>query len=273
MRELDADTSLESIAIISDIHSNSNSLSESLDIIRTMNIPKVIILGDLLSYGCDPNGVIEQLISLQNDRECIFVKGNHDQFYFDIKNNKDPFKYEIPQFISESVHWNYNECKYDLETEFDWVENYQIGNCLFSHANPFIYGDWTYMNNESDHYLAAKVLEKESFKIAFFGHTHRQKLGKCKNIEDNEIQIDSTTKSHTINLKSKNINIFNTGSIGQPRGNLTSFITVMLNSEKAKVTIHELTLDHSPHILQIEKSNMKIKTKEKLISFFIEGMA
>ena len=57
----------------------------------------------LLTYGAEPNETINLLKSFSKDNECVFIKGNHDQFYFDIENGLDPFKYNMPKFVKESI--------------------------------------------------------------------------------------------------------------------------------------------------------------------------
>ena len=263
MRELDADTSLESIAIISDIHSNSNSLSESLDIIRTMNIPKVIILGDLLSYGCDPNGVIEQLISLQNDRECIFVKGNHDQFYFDLESGKKSFAYSIPKFVSESIFWTANELNgIKLQSMFDWKKSFSMDPIYFAHANPFGYGDWRYVESPESCLEASIKLNKNGFKVGVFGHSHRSSAVKVT--ADNVISV---INDNSISLDNHSTYILNPGSIGQPRGDGLSFMVISLNKNKLRLKFHSVDVDLNHSAYLINNSEMTLSTKEKLISY------
>ncbi len=66
------------IAIITDIHSNLESLKESLRIIKSnKNVDKIICLGDCFSLGPEPEGTLELLKSI---KDCIFVRGNHDRY-------------------------------------------------------------------------------------------------------------------------------------------------------------------------------------------------
>ena len=73
------------VIVISDIHSNAKSLEITFDKIINENFDLVVILGDLLTYGAEPNKTINLLKSFSKENECVFIKGNHDQFYFDIE--------------------------------------------------------------------------------------------------------------------------------------------------------------------------------------------
>ena len=55
---------IQRFAVVSDIHGNLSALQEVVNYIRKEDIPKVLVLGDLLTYGCEPNGVIALLKEL-----------------------------------------------------------------------------------------------------------------------------------------------------------------------------------------------------------------
>ena len=266
-------SSVQRFAVVSDIHGNFCALQEVVSYIRKEDIPKVFILGDLLTYGCEPNGVITLLKELNDERCCIFIKGNHDQFYFDLADGADPFSYKMPEFVKESVIWTNENCRYDLRSEFKWLENHYEFGCFFAHANPFEYGNWRYINSESDHLEAAVKLNELNIRVAFWGHTHRQKVALCR-VENNKVDddpefIDSSQKQFSINLKTdNNISIFNAGSIGQPRGVAPSFLNVNVCGQIITIDIIGLSYDSSAHIAQINNSSMSLTTKNQLISYF-----
>jgi len=265
-------SNIDRFAVVSDIHGNIYALKALVHYIRQHDIANVLILGDVLTYGCDPNAVIELLKELQSERRCIFIKGNHDQFYFDLARGEDPFSYKMPEFVKESVRWTYSNCRYDLWKEFEWVESHYESGCFFAHANPFEYGNWRYINNADDHCLAAKKLSALDYKIAFFGHTHRQKIGICS-YENNEISeevgfIDNKEKQFAVDLNVNNITICNTGSVGQPRGGKPSFIVVNVCGALVNMDIIDLSFDICPHLEQINQSDMSLATRNKLISYF-----
>jgi predicted phosphodiesterase len=61
-------------ALISDIHSNIESLEAVLADIRSQDIDEIYCLGDLIGYGPNPNEVIDQIAKCQ-----VCLLGNHDQ--------------------------------------------------------------------------------------------------------------------------------------------------------------------------------------------------
>ena len=68
----------KTFAIITDVHSNVESLKHAISIINDRNdIDQLICLGDCFALGPDP---VNTLNILQSLAECIFVRGNHDRY-------------------------------------------------------------------------------------------------------------------------------------------------------------------------------------------------
>ena len=61
-------------AVISDIHSNLEALTATLDHIDTQNVDRIICLGDILGYGPSP----VECVDLVSQRCEWSLMGNHD---------------------------------------------------------------------------------------------------------------------------------------------------------------------------------------------------
>ena len=255
------------IAVISDIHSNAIALEIVLKELINRKITQCIILGDLLTYGTQPNEVIELLLNFKNKVECIFIKGNHEQFYFDIENNINPIKYKMPKFVEESIFWTNDKLKYNLNESFYWNDNCIINNIYFSHANPFDYGNWTYMNKEEDIFSAAISLNNKNMNVGIFGHTHRNKnyiisdnFQKCTVDFANEFKISNDQQL-----------IINTGSIGQPRGSASGFMIINILDNLLQYDYVSIKLDNKLIRDKMINTNLSLETQTKLNSFFLGG--
>ncbi len=260
------------VAVVSDIHGNSAALSVVIAEIRRQEVQAVIVLGDLLTYGCDPNGVVGQLLSLTRDYEVIFIKGNHDQFYFDLDAEVSPFIYKVPEFVKESVLWTHQVCRYKLGDVFQWQDKYALEGVFFAHANPFVYGDWRYINSSKDHAEAARALRDDGYYTGVFGHTHRSKIGVCSAV-GTEVDVSFSESQSVLRCSSNNdkIYVLNTGSIGQPRGTEPAFLLMDIGSEGAAVEVVNICFDTDAHLSQIECSSLSRQTKDRLKSYFVKG--
>ncbi len=65
------------IALLSDIHSNIEALDAVIEALP--NVDQVMVLGDIVGYGPDPNAVIDRLREIK----AMPVLGNHDYVMLD----------------------------------------------------------------------------------------------------------------------------------------------------------------------------------------------
>ena len=63
--------------LLSDIHSNDEALSAVLARARRRRFDRVVILGDFVGYGADPNAVLDRLRRVRKEK--IWIRGNHDK--------------------------------------------------------------------------------------------------------------------------------------------------------------------------------------------------
>ena len=62
------------VAVLSDVHSNLEALDAVLSSTDAFGCERVLVLGDLVGYGADPDAVIARLA----DRGAVAIAGNHD---------------------------------------------------------------------------------------------------------------------------------------------------------------------------------------------------
>jgi predicted phosphodiesterase len=251
------------IAVISDIHANADALMVALKSIKKKNVDMVVCLGDILTYGCQPLEVIDILTEYKKDKVIIFIKGNHDQFYFDLQGGVDKSNYRLSKIVKESVNWTMKKIHpVLLESAFKWRESYCIGNTYFAHANPFEYGNWSYLEESEDLSKAFQSLYKKQFFSGLFGHSHRQLfVGKEK---DNMLQIDD----YQCDDNKLDHLIINTGSIGQPRGKGAGYIVLeMKDNSLNKAEFQKITINFDNSIDLINQANFSQETNDKLINY------
>jgi len=248
---------MTNIAVISDVHGNANSLNSCLENISSQNVDILICLGDILTYGTQPNEVIEQLKHYQKKGKLIMIRGNHEEFYFSIDKSTT---YKIPSFVKESIDWTKKNLKFtNLEKIFEWRTHYTFKNIYFAHANPFRYGDWSYIETETKIAEAIKQLEKQNFLCGVFGHSHRQYILQESNA------INSSFCSNFEDLKEPLI--VNVGSVGQPRGRGFCYSLVQIDDHKIEIELINFKPNVKEMINDINLTSLSKKTKLKLIEY------
>ena len=63
--------------LLSDIHSNDDALAAVLARARRRGFDRVVILGDFVGYGAEPNAVLDRLRRVRKEK--IVIRGNHDK--------------------------------------------------------------------------------------------------------------------------------------------------------------------------------------------------
>jgi predicted phosphodiesterase len=66
------------LAIFADIHANRQAFAACLDVARGRGAKRMILLGDYVGYGADPEWAVQTVMDLYN-HGAMAVLGNHDQ--------------------------------------------------------------------------------------------------------------------------------------------------------------------------------------------------
>ena len=66
---------------IGDIHGESELLEELLASLQIRDGDRLVFVGDYVDRGPDSKGVVETLLSLQEERDCVFLLGNHESMF------------------------------------------------------------------------------------------------------------------------------------------------------------------------------------------------
>lgn len=180
------------IAIISDIHSNLEALTEAFEIIEQKKVDEIICLGDIIGYGANPNECLNLI--RQNCKQILL--GNHESVIV----NPDQINDFSPN-AKIAAMWTYEQL---TDENKSFIKNlpveFKLEKLLFVHSSPFEPEEWHYIVSREDRNFNFKFYAEN---ICFFGHTHLPGV-------------------YTENGEAENINryekfLINVGSVGQPR--------------------------------------------------------
>lgn len=73
----------QSIVAIGDIHGCPETLLAMLDKLREYEDRTVVFVGDYIDRGPDSKKVVDILIDYKEERDCVFLRGNHEQMMLD----------------------------------------------------------------------------------------------------------------------------------------------------------------------------------------------
>ena len=68
---------------VGDIHGESELLARLLEVLPHESGDRFVFVGDYIDRGPDSKGVVDQLLELARERECVFLMGNHESMFLD----------------------------------------------------------------------------------------------------------------------------------------------------------------------------------------------
>lgn len=260
------------IGVVGDIHANALALEEALDVVQSRPIDQLVFLGDLLTYGPDPQFVID-MIAEETEEGAILLLGNHDAMYFDLLRGEDSYYDGLPPWIRESVDWTLSKIEasefYNLPFRQDWV----VEPLIAAHANPFPpdptgVPNWRYLNRVEDYADAARALRDRDLRVGVFGHTHRARIVEWPSRRG----VNDETRKALYAWRPAGFEdalIVNAGAIGQPRSKVVrSTVCWITLDEEIDVDIAPIEYDVREHLESLAALPLSRGTVEALSRFF-----
>ena len=150
--------------VLSDIHANLEALETVIEAAAEIPHDRVLVLGDLVGYGADPNAVVERIREL---RPFAVIRGNHDKVGAGLEPS-DAFN----AVARTAIRWTYEALSDDNR---DWLAELPAGPVAIDelleicHGTPF--DEDAYVFDEAD---VLRSMQASSRRLCLFGHTHVQ---------------------------------------------------------------------------------------------------
>jgi putative phosphoesterase len=192
--------------VLSDIHGNLEALDAILAEAAERRHDAVLVLGDLVGYGADPNAVIERVQALS---PVAIVRGNHDKVASGIE---DAEGFNLT--ARNAVQWTFDALAPEHRA---YLAELPAGPAIVDdfieicHGTPF--DEDVYVFDELD---AMRALETARRPLCLFGHTHVPLV--CMS-GGGALEVYPLTGAgaDTIQLNPDRKYLVNPGSVGQPR--------------------------------------------------------
>jgi diadenosine tetraphosphatase ApaH/serine/threonine PP2A family protein phosphatase len=190
--------------ILSDIHANIDALDAVLEA-ATDQWDEVLVLGDLVGYGAEPNAVIDRILELE---PALVIRGNHDKASCgldDGENFNQIARYAAAWTLQQLTPANRKYLRDLPQGPLDVDALVEI-----CHGAPF----------DEDHYIfdavdAQRALDASNRPVCLFGHTHLPVIFTLQGTQLMADLPDEELRSLTIDKNASYL--INAGSVGQPR--------------------------------------------------------
>jgi predicted phosphodiesterase len=225
-----------------------DALDAALSAARREGFDRLMILGDLLTYGVAPEKTLALVAESVERDGAVLVAGNHDQMYLGLAEGQNSYFEQLPDWLRETVEWTARRVSIEVLEDFAWQREWACGPLLMAHANPFAFGDWSYIANDAQAEVAADALAARGFAYGLFGHVHRYRRFPCEAAC-----------------------VFTVGSLGQPRDSqdrALQWAMVDVEDDVVTVTPRSVAFDRDAHIASIRETSLSLATQDRLCGFF-----
>ncbi len=218
------------IAVFSDVHSNLEALEAFIEHAAGQRITHYVCLGDVVGYGASPNACIRLV---QTMPEIRFIVGNHDSA-------ATGGVHRMGAAASQALSWTRMRLSPSSHVFLKSMkENIKTGNLFFCHANPCGLSDWYYISEKA---MISRTFFLTRAKILFAGHTHSAAVITRKNFLC--VYIRKPGNRAVVPVARVKRQIFNCGSIGQPRDGDPRASYLIYDTRAAVVEFHRVVYDH-----------------------------
>jgi hypothetical protein len=118
------------IAVIADIHGNSEALEPVLDHVEKQSVDQIVVAGDIVIGSPYSLRCWEKVKSLQ----CSVVRGNHERYLFDLDSPNSPESWKTERYAP--IHQAYKQFSKETVAEMQALPAYiRLDNLLIVHAS------------------------------------------------------------------------------------------------------------------------------------------
>jgi len=216
--------------VLSDIHSNLEALDAVLRASAAQRYDAVLVLGDLVGYGADPNAVVDCVRALN---PAAIVRGNHDKVAAGLDDAED-----FNPMAKSAAHWTRDAL---TPQTLDYLRNLPIGpqvvDAMFeiSHGSPL----------DEDLYVVADMDAARSIAVArtpvcLFGHTHVAVSARMDKQGRLAIAAPQGHPEFPTVIEPDSKYLINPGSVGQPRDGDSRAAYAIADLDRKVVTLYRV---------------------------------
>lgn len=150
------------LAIFSDIHANRQAFAACLEAARSRGAERLILLGDFVGYGGDPEWTLDTVMGLV-EQGAIAVRGNHDNAIDSPSEGMNPVAQAAIDWTRRRLDAKQRRFLADLPLKYEEEDR------LYVHSEASNPARWRYVQSAAD---AARSMIATSAPITFCGHIH-----------------------------------------------------------------------------------------------------
>jgi predicted phosphodiesterase len=214
--------------VLSDIHANLEALEAVLTAAEALHSDRLLVLGDLVGYGADPNRVIERIRGLAPH---ALIRGNHDKVGSGVETSQG-----FNAVARSAIGWTHDTLTDDNRA---WLAALPAGPQIVDdlieicHGTP--YDEDAYVFDDSD---VLRALQAARRPVCLFGHTHVQ-VG--YRLADHALTLATFDAARPLAVSvTEGRYLINPGSVGQPRDGDPRAAFGLVDTDARTVTVYRI---------------------------------
>ena len=216
--------------VLSDIHSNLEALEAVLRASAAQRYDAVLVLGDLVGYGADPNAVVDRVRGLN---PAAIVRGNHDKVAAGLDDAED-----FNPMAKSAAHWTRETL---TAPHLAYLRDLPAGPRAVTDKLEICHGSPL----DEDLYVVADIDAARSIAVAqapicLFGHTHVAISARMDSQRRLEIDAPQGHPEFRTAIHADAKYLINPGSVGQPRDGDSRAAYAIADLEQNVVTLYRV---------------------------------
>ena len=215
--------------VLSDIHANVDAFDAVLAAVPAGSWDRVLVLGDLVGYGAEPNAVIERVLALD---PLATIRGNHDKAACWIEDAAD-----FNHVARAAAVWTSETLTPEHKMYLQRLPAGPISideSVEICHGAPF----------DEDHYIfglddAIQAMDATARPVCFFGHTHLPVVYRRNGNVDEPLVVCSDGLVE-VTLEEGSRYLVNPGSVGQPRDGDPRAAYAIYDTDTRRLTMYRV---------------------------------
>lgn len=215
--------------ILSDIHANVDAFDAVLASAPPTSWDRVLVLGDLVGYGAEPNAVIQRVISLD---PLAVIRGNHDKAACRLADASD-----FNHVARAAALWTAETLTEEHRMYLGRLPSGPVSiddTVEICHGTPF----------DEDHYVfdlsdASRALDAAARPLCLFGHTHLPVIYRRDEARDAG-WVPEVDDQLEVALEPGVRYLINPGSVGQPRDGDPRAAFAFYDEEQRSLTLRRV---------------------------------
>lgn len=219
------------LAILSDIHANRQAFAACLEAAGTLGAERLILLGDFVGYGADPEWTVDTVMTLV-EQGAIAVRGNHDHA-IDVPSGN------MNDAAQAAIDWTRGRLG-PVQRQFlaSLPLTHEEDDRLYVHSEASNPLRWRYVRSAED---AADSMFATAAQITFCGHIHVPALYSLS--APAKMSGFVPTSGIPVPLVEGRQWLAVAGAVGQPRDGNPSACFLTFDTQSRKVTYCRVTYD------------------------------